>query len=133
MFSENIKMMYNYVNPVTEKHSPLISKKLRDFVMENAEVLDEAIVDKRDFDYDYFGFKTLERSYLLKIRMDNLKKKRLSNARDRCFFGFRWVFTKISMRPSIHTISCLKNYSPMPPLPCLMQEPIVLSFRRVFY
>ena len=66
-FSENIKMMYNYVNPNTQEHSPLVCKELYEKVMEYAETLDKAVVDKRDFDYDYFGFKTLERSYLLKI------------------------------------------------------------------
>lgn len=65
-FSENIKDMYNYVNPKTGEHAPLISKELHDVVMENAEKLDKAVVDKRDFEYDYFGFKTLERSYLLR-------------------------------------------------------------------
>jgi ribonucleoside-diphosphate reductase alpha chain len=66
-FSENIKKMYNYVNEKTGEHSPLISKELHDVVMENAELLDQTIVDKRDFEYDYFGFKTLEKSYLLRL------------------------------------------------------------------
>tara|TARA_R110002072_G_scaffold64203_7_gene159899 strand:+ start:62449 stop:64809 length:2361 start_codon:yes stop_codon:yes gene_type:complete len=66
-FSENIKAMYNFVNSATGEHSPLISKELYEVVMENAELLDKAVVDKRDYDYDYFGFKTLERSYLLKM------------------------------------------------------------------
>lgn len=66
-FSENIKAMYNYVNPKTGEHSPLISEELHNTVMDNAERLDKALVDKRDFGYDYFGFKTLERSYLLKM------------------------------------------------------------------
>ena len=66
-FSENIKAMYAYVNPKTSEHAPLISKELHDVVMENAERLDKAVIDKRDFEYDYFGFKTLERSYLLKM------------------------------------------------------------------
>ncbi|MCP4914659.1 MAG: ribonucleoside-diphosphate reductase subunit alpha [Oligoflexia bacterium] len=66
-FSENIKMMYEYVNKETGKKSPLVSKKLYETVMSNAEVLDKAIVDKRDFHYDYFAVKTLERSYLLKM------------------------------------------------------------------
>ena len=66
-FSENIKAMFNFSNEMTGEASPLISKELYEFVMENAERLDQAIVDKRDFDYDYFGFKTLERSYLLKM------------------------------------------------------------------
>ncbi|MBH48934.1 MAG: ribonucleoside-diphosphate reductase subunit alpha [Halobacteriovorax sp.] len=66
-FSENIKSMYNFVNSMTGEHSPLVSKELYETVMANAERLDKAMVDKRDFGYDYFGFKTLERSYLLKM------------------------------------------------------------------
>lgn len=66
-FSENIKEMYEFKNPVTGEHAPLISKELYNTVLANAELLDKSVVDKRDFDYDYFGFKTLERSYLLKM------------------------------------------------------------------
>ncbi len=67
-FSENIKAMYNFVNPATGEHAPLISKELYTTVVANAEKLDKAIIDKRDFNYDYFGFKTLERSYLLRMK-----------------------------------------------------------------
>ncbi len=66
-FSENIKKMYAFVSPKTGEHAPLVSKDLHDVVVANAETLDKAIIDKRDFNYDYFGFKTLERSYLLKM------------------------------------------------------------------
>ena len=66
-FSENIKSMYHYMNTTTGEHSPLVSKELYEMVTANAEVLDKAIIDRRDFNYDYFGFKTLERSYLLKM------------------------------------------------------------------
>ena len=66
-FSENIKSMYNYVNEKTRQKSPLVCRELYDFVMENASKIDNAIVDRRDFDCDYFGFKTLERSYLLRM------------------------------------------------------------------
>lgn len=66
-FSENIKEMFTYHNPVTGEHAPLVSKELHDVVVENAALLDKTIVDKRDYNYDYFGFKTLEKSYLLKM------------------------------------------------------------------
>lgn len=66
-FSENVKEMYHWVNPKTGEHAPLVSKELYETVMENAELLDKALIDKRDFNYDYFGFKTLEKSYLLKM------------------------------------------------------------------
>jgi ribonucleoside-diphosphate reductase alpha chain len=66
-FSENIKSMFNYHNPITGEYSPLVSSDLYEAVMKNAEILDKSVVDKRDFNYDYFGFKTLEKSYLLKM------------------------------------------------------------------
>ncbi len=66
-FSENIKALYNHVNPITSEHSPAVSKELYDAVMKHAERLDNVVEDKRDFNYDYFGFKTLEHSYLLKL------------------------------------------------------------------
>lgn len=66
-FSENIKEMYHCVNDKTGEKSPLVSKELYEAVMANAERLDKAVLDMRDFNYDYFGFKTLERSYLLKM------------------------------------------------------------------
>ena len=66
-FSENIKEMFNFINPTTGEKSPLVSEELYNAVMENAAEFDKAVIDKRDFNYDYFGFKTLERSYLLKM------------------------------------------------------------------
>ena len=66
-FSQAIKELYSFVEPKTNKESSLIDDEVYKFVMENREVLDGAIVINRDFDFDYFGFKTLERSYLLKI------------------------------------------------------------------
>lgn len=66
-FSETMSDMYHYVNPRTGKASPLVSDEAYEVIMANAERLDSAIIYTRDFGYDYFGFKTLERSYLLKI------------------------------------------------------------------
>ena len=87
-----MERLYKYVHPITNKHSPMISKETYDTIMKNAEVsplcsfviiiimfhilwflslstqrLNSAIIYDRDFNYTYFGFKTLERSYLLKI------------------------------------------------------------------
>lgn len=67
-FSENIKAMYHYQNKMTGELSPVVSEELYQVVMKNAERLDKAVIDSRDFNYDYFGFKTLERSYLLRIK-----------------------------------------------------------------
>ncbi len=66
-FSQSIKGLYSFIEPRTGQESSLISDELFDFVKKNRAVIDGAIVQERDFDFDYFGFKTLERSYLLKI------------------------------------------------------------------
>lgn len=66
-FSETMNAMYNYVNPRTNQKAPLISDEVHQVIQENAEFLDSHIIYTRDFNYDYFGFKTLERSYLLRI------------------------------------------------------------------
>jgi ribonucleoside-diphosphate reductase alpha chain len=66
-FAETMYKLHSYVDPRTSEPAPLISDELRQIISENAERLNAAIVYDRDFDYDYFGFKTLERSYLLKM------------------------------------------------------------------
>ncbi|RUA10784.1 MAG: ribonucleoside-diphosphate reductase subunit alpha, partial [Flavobacteriia bacterium] len=66
-FSETMKDLYEYVNPRTGKKAPLLSDEVYQVIAEHAEQLDSTIIYNRDFGYDYFGFKTLERSYLLKI------------------------------------------------------------------
>ena len=66
-FSETMNDLYVYVNPRTGKKAPLLSDEVHKVIEENAEILDSTIIYNRDFGYDYFGFKTLERSYLLKL------------------------------------------------------------------
>ncbi len=66
-FSETMNEMFYYVNPRTNQEAPLLSDEVHKVIMDNAEFLDSHVIYNRDFNYDYFGFKTLERSYLLKI------------------------------------------------------------------
>jgi len=66
-FSQAIKELHSFIEPKTGKESSLIDDNVAKFVHQNREVLDGAIRQERDLDFDYFGFKTLERSYLLKI------------------------------------------------------------------
>lgn len=66
-FSETMNDMFHYVNPRNGQEAPLLSEEVHQVIMENAEFLNSHIIYNRDFNYDYFGFKTLERSYLLKI------------------------------------------------------------------
>ena len=66
-FSETMDDLYYYVNPRTDKKAPLLADDVYKIIKDNAEKLDSTIIYNRDFNYDYFGFKTLERSYLLKL------------------------------------------------------------------
>ncbi|QCX01605.1 ribonucleoside-diphosphate reductase subunit alpha [Aggregatimonas sangjinii] len=66
-FSETMEDLYLYINPRTGKKAPLLSDEVYEVIMANSEKLDSTIIYNRDFGYDYFGFKTLERSYLLKL------------------------------------------------------------------
>ena len=66
-FSETMTDMYNYINPRTGTAAPLLADDVFEIIQKNAQALDSVIIYNRDFNYDYFGFKTLERSYLLKI------------------------------------------------------------------
>lgn len=67
-FSETVSLLYHYTDPKTGRDAPLISEEVYLIVQEHAEKLDAAIIYDRDFGYDYFGFKTLERSYLMKMK-----------------------------------------------------------------
>lgn len=66
-FSAVVEELYHYINPKTNKHSPMLSKETYHIVQEFKDELNSAIVYDRDFAYNYFGFKTLERSYLLRV------------------------------------------------------------------
>ncbi|KAL0880835.1 hypothetical protein ABMA27_002019 [Loxostege sticticalis] len=84
-FSDVMTDLYNIVNPHTKKRSPMISDFHYEIIMKNKERLDSAIVYDRDFKYNYFGFKTLERSYLLKI--NNKVAERPQHMLMRCAIG----------------------------------------------
>jgi len=67
-FSSTMKRLYTYINPKTGKNASLLSKEIYGIINKNAAILDSSIIYDRDFSYDYFGFKTLEKSYLLKLK-----------------------------------------------------------------
>jgi ribonucleoside-diphosphate reductase alpha subunit len=73
-FSNTMKRLYQYVDPKTGQNAPLISKETWKVIKEHAAELDDAIIYDRDFSYDYFGFKTLERSYLMKIEGKTIER-----------------------------------------------------------
>ena len=66
-FSEVVTDLREFIDPESGAHAPLISEEVYKIIQDNKKVLDEHIDYSRDFNYDYFGFKTLERSYLLKL------------------------------------------------------------------
>jgi ribonucleoside-diphosphate reductase alpha chain len=66
-FSKTMEALYSYIDPKTGKKAPLIADDVHEIIQNNAQELDSTIIYDRDFGYDYFGFKTLERSYLLKL------------------------------------------------------------------
>lgn len=66
-FSDTMRMLYEYVDPKTGLNASLIAEDVWKVIEANAELLDSTIIYDRDFGFDYFGFKTLEKSYLLKL------------------------------------------------------------------
>ncbi|KAF9111154.1 Ribonucleoside-diphosphate reductase large subunit [Mortierella sp. AM989] len=67
VFSTVVEDLYTHVHPKLKRNVPLVSKEMYDIVMENIERLNSAIIYDRDYGYNFFGFKTLEKSYLLRI------------------------------------------------------------------
>ena len=66
-FSETMRRLHGYIDSKTGKNASLLADDVWDVIEANTEVLDSTIIYDRDFGFDYFGFKTLEKSYLLKI------------------------------------------------------------------
>ena len=67
-FSNTMKALHEYIDPKTGENASLIANDVIKIIQDNAERLDSYIIYDRDFGYDFFGVKTLERSYLLKIK-----------------------------------------------------------------
>lgn len=65
-FSKTAQLLYEYTDPITQTHAPLISKEIYKIIRKNADELDSSVIYDRDYNFDYFGFKTLERSYLIR-------------------------------------------------------------------
>jgi ribonucleoside-diphosphate reductase alpha subunit len=65
-FSATCRILHEYRDK-QDRPASLIANDVAEFVQANAEQLDTAIDYSRDYGYDYFGFKTLEKSYLLRV------------------------------------------------------------------
>ncbi|TGN07111.1 ribonucleoside-diphosphate reductase subunit alpha [Leptospira ilyithenensis] len=66
-FYQTMKALFQYIDPKTGKRMPLLADDVWEVIEKNAELLDSTIIYDRDFGFDYFGFKTLEKSYLLRL------------------------------------------------------------------
>ena len=66
-FSKTMEKLYKYIDPKTGQPAPLISDETMAVIRKHTDILDSTIIYNRDYNFDYFGFKTLERSYLLKM------------------------------------------------------------------
>ncbi len=66
-FSKTMKKLYKYIDPKTGDKAGLIGDETMKIITDNKATLDAMIISDRDFSFDYFGFKTLERSYLLRM------------------------------------------------------------------
>ena len=66
-FSKTMEMLYTYIDPKSGEAAPLLADDVYEVIQKNAELLDSTIIYDRDYNFDYFGFKTLEKSYLLRI------------------------------------------------------------------
>jgi ribonucleoside-diphosphate reductase alpha chain len=66
-FTQAMRDLYNYRNGKTNEHAPMIAEDVMDIIEKNSDVLDSSIIYDRDYHFDYFGFKTLEKSYLLRM------------------------------------------------------------------
>ena len=73
-FAETMEDLFTYVDPITGENASLVANDVIEIIRDNAEFLDSQIIYDRDFNYDYFGFKTLERSYLLKINNEIVER-----------------------------------------------------------
>ncbi len=66
-FSSTMRSLYYYIDPKSGQACPLLSDDVWEIIDKHSDLLDSHIIYDRDFGFDYFGFKTLEKSYLLKL------------------------------------------------------------------
>jgi ribonucleoside-diphosphate reductase alpha subunit len=66
-FSDTAELLYNYIDPKTGLKAPLLADDVYTLIKENSDTIDESLIYDRDYHFDFFGFKTLEKSYLLKL------------------------------------------------------------------
>ncbi|WP_410877632.1 ribonucleoside-diphosphate reductase subunit alpha [Myroides sp. DW712] len=102
-FSETAKKLYHYLDPVTQTHAPLLAEDVYEIIQKNADRLNSSIIYERDYTFDYFGFKTLEKSYLL--RTNNKVVERPQHLFMRVALGIH----KTDIEAAIETYNLMSN------------------------
>ena len=121
-FSETCRVLYEYKDK-QGRPAALSSDEVANFVMAHAAELDAAVMYKRDYEYDYFGFKTLEKSYLLRVHGKIVERPQHMLLRVACGIHSGDVkaaietYDLMSRRYLTHATPTLFNAGPPPP-PC---------------
>lgn len=102
-FSETMRNLYDYTDKANGRRMPLIADDVMQIISDNAELLDSSIIYDRDFGFDYFGFKTLEKSYLLRI--DGRIAERPQHMHMRVAIGIH----KEDLESAIHTYNLMSE------------------------
>jgi hypothetical protein len=89
-FSETAAKLRSHIHPVTKQPAPLMAEDVFEVIMANKERIDSAIIYDRDFEFDYFGFKTLERR--LVVVLDQVRTKDTQKPSFCFFFAFAFSF-----------------------------------------
>ena len=126
-FSDTMKLLYEYVDEKTGIKAALLSDEVFAVIEKNKDVLNSSIIYDRDYNYDYFGFKTLERGYLMKINGKIVERPQ--HMLMRVSVGLH----KDDIDAVIKTyISCLKVGLLTPHPPCSIRAHLVPNFPLVF-
>ena len=73
-FNDCIDILYNNFNQFKKKPNPLISEDVYTFAKQHIEKIEKAIDYKKDYEYSYFAFRTLEKSYLQKSNKETTER-----------------------------------------------------------
>lgn len=111
VFSRNIQRMFEYTHPITGEAAPLIHSDVHEVIMNNADKLDNAIYYDRDYEYDYFGFKTLEKAYLLKMHDKPAERPQQMLMRVSC--GIHTVYRDENNEPLLNLDAAIETYNLM--------------------
>lgn len=105
-FFKTMKMLYEATD-INDQHSPIISKELFDVIKKHKKEIEDAIDYERDFLYDFFGFQTLKRSYLLKIKGEPVE--RVQHMLMRVSLGIHTIGGSVDLQAALETYDLMSR------------------------